>query len=347
MTTLPELLCNTDGTTITTADAWPARRKTMLDEIVDIEYGGMPPVPEWTRVETLHRGSIRHIEGARFISVRIVTGPLPAYQFYLTIAIPPGDGPFPVILHGDGCWRYATEEVEKECLTRGYILARFNRTELAPDILSTDRSTGLYPTVPEGTFGALAAWAWGYHRCVDALCEMEDVQGNQIAVVGHSRGGKTVLLAGATDERIALTAPNDSGAGGAGCHRIHGEKAEKLQNLNEKLSYWFGPKLPSYIGREAELPFDQHMLKAAIAPRAYLSTEALGDLWANPIGTWHTHQAAKPAWDLLNAPNKMGLFYREGEHNHPLEDWQTLLAFADWQFKGIAPDRDFDPPCPT
>jgi len=342
--TLPELMHFNDGTPVAAPADWPARRRELWEAVVPLEYGGLPPAPIRTWAEVLHTATVRRMDSVRYVSCRVnvETGATQPFSFMLYLHIPPGNGPFPAILTGDACWRYVSDEVAAEVLRRGYVLAQFNRVELAPDVPGDGRSTGIYPLHPGSKFGALAAWAWGYHRCVDALLEFDDVDGAHIAVVGHSRGGKTSLLAGATDERIALTAANDSGAGGAGCYRLQGPNSETLGDLIRRFPYWFGPELGEYVGRETELPFDQHFLKALVVPRLLLTTEALDDLWANPSGTWQTHAAVRELYRWLGVPERAGIWYRPGGHEHGMADWQALLDFADWHWRGAAPARPFD-----
>lgn len=328
---LPDLLRFADGTAVDTPAAWLRRRREIADLILDIEYGGLPPTPAETTLETLHTSTVRSQGGVRFMSCRVQTGPERPFSFLLTLLLPPGDGPFPVVITGDACWRYVTDAVAAEIVGRGFILAQFNRTEIAADVYSDARTSGLYRAYPEGVYGALSAWAWGYHRCVDALTLQPFVDASRIAITGHSRGGKTVLLAGATDERIALTAANNSGAGGAGCFHRQGPQSETLGDLIKNLAYWFGPKLRAYVGREADLPFDQHFLKALVAPRALLTSEALGDLWANPSGTWLTHGAAREVYRLLGAEERIAITFRDGGHGYRPHDWRRFLDVMAWQ----------------
>jgi dienelactone hydrolase len=338
----PDLFTFADGTPVITIDDWQRRRKEIRDIIVNIEYGGMPPTPEYTLYEELHTASVAALPDTRFMTVRVITGNKQQFSFIMTLLIPPGDGPFPVVLNGDGCWKYANDEVTAEIIRRGYIFAQFNRVEIAPDIYNSNRDTGIYPVYPEGNYGALSAWAWGYHRCVDVLGQMSFANSEQIGITGHSRGGKAVLLAGATDDRIAVASPNNSGCGGAGSYKYQGPESETITDIMRAIPYWFNPDLKDYIGREEDLPFDQHFLKAIIAPRALLTTEALGDLWANPTGTWVTHTAARKAYQFLNAEEKIGIFYREGGHCHGFEDWRIFLDFMDTQIKGINNKIDFN-----
>ncbi|MCX6971162.1 MAG: hypothetical protein NTV93_13560 [Verrucomicrobia bacterium] len=310
----------------------PSPLKEELARIVEIEYGGLPPAPPNTRSQLLHDYEVPHFHGGRYQTHRLTSGQGDGMSFGLNLLIPPGAGPFPVVLCGDACWRNADDQVADECLRRGFILALFNRTELAVDADGGDRSSGLYPLYPGFEFGAISAWAWGYHRCVDFLCDHAAVRPDQIAIVGHSRGGKAVLLAGATDPRIALTSPNNSGTGGAASYHVVGEGAEPLEHLIRVFPHWLGPGMAGYANDQERLPFDQHTLIAAIAPRAYLSTEALGDLWANPSGARHAHQLARDAWCAHGAESRVAIHFREGKHGHEPCDWRMFLDFAEWQF---------------
>ena len=341
-TKLPDPFRFENGEKVRTVAEWERRRREMRDLIVEIEYGGLPPAPSTTRCEELHTATVKGFDNARYVSYRVIAGLDRPFSFLLHLLVPPGRGPFPVVLNGDACWRYATDEVAAEVLGRGNILAQFNRVEIVPDVGCSDRKSGLYQAYPEECYGAVAAWAWGYHRCVDVLVGMDFVDASRIAVVGHSRGGKCVLLAGATDERIALTCANDSGAGGAGCYRRQGPESETLADLIRAFPYWFGPRLKEFVGREKELPFDQHFLKSLIAPRALLTTEALGDLWANPTGTWQTHVAAREVYRFLGAGERIGIWYRDGGHFHGIADWRAFLDYMDWQLCGRAPQCRFD-----
>lgn len=340
---LPDPFIFTSGERVGKPQDWFRRRAELLDLILSTEYGQLPPVPGAVTAECLHPTAVARLGVAQHLRYRLnIEGGAQPFWFIVTVMLPEGDGPFPVVVNGDACWRYLTDEVIAEAMRRGYSLVYFDRTEIVPDAYHSRRDSGLYLVYPDGEFGAISAWAWGYHRVVDFLLTQEWANSQQIAVVGHSRGGKTVLLAGATDERIALTAPNNSGSGGAGCFRWQGKDCEKLADGVRMVPYWYSPRLADYVDREDALPFDQHSLKACVAPRALLSTEALGDLWANPSGTYQTYAAAREVYRFLGAEEKIGIWFREGDHNHGLEDWQAFLDFADWQFRGIKPAYPFD-----
>lgn len=339
---LPDLFQFNDGRRVKTEADWRKRRAELSDLIVDIEYGGLPPTPSGVTGERLHTHKVGRFLDAQYTQYRLINDDDPKFHFRLDVLVPDGDGPFPVVLTGDGCYRFVTDDLTVDILRRGFILAQFSRTSIVPDLYNSRRESGLYLVYPDAKFGALAAWAWGYHRCVDFLQTLDVVDKQRIAVVGHSRGGKTALLAGATDERIALTAPNGSGSGGAGCYLWQGPESETLADTQGSIPYWFGPRLWDYVGKEDEMPFDQHFLKALVAPRAYLSTDGLGDLWANPSGTWQTHLAAREAYRFLGAEDRMGAWFREGGHAHGEADWKAFLDFMEWQLCGREPKQRFD-----
>ena len=337
----PDLLRFEDGTE---ADAlsWARRRGELARAIIPHEYGGMPPAPDG--VEVIRR-SANLIAPERVVAyhtyeirVNVAGGEI---RFPLSLWIPPGDGPFPVVLDGDGCWRYFNDGVVRSVLKRGYIAASFDRTALAADNPDRYRETGLYRVMPGAECGALAAWAWGFHRCVDALERLEAAAADRVAVTGHSRGGKSALLAGATDERIALTNPNCSGAGGSGPNRMKGDGAEVIEDfLKSRYIFWFGKDFADYAGRDGELPYDQHFLHALVAPRALLVTEAFADAWANPSGSYAALRTTERVYRMLGAAGAIGWAFRPGGHDHSAADYDALLDFADRSLRGLRVERD-------
>ena len=334
LNSLPRLLTFNDGSLVESEADWRRRRDEVRDTVISMQYGDLPPAPASVKFELLHETELYIDSVESYISGRIRFSFEHEMTFGVNLYVPHGNGPFPVVICGDGCWpRYTSNEVIDDVVGRGYILVTFNRCELAKDVMKdTSQDFGLYTVAPKGNYGALAAWAWGYQRVVDVLVEMSFVDSERIAITGHSRGGKTVLVAAATDERIALVGANNSGAGGAGCYRWIDPEAERIFNLLENFTYWFNPRFSNWIGRELELPFDQHFLKALIAPRAQINMTANGDLWANPVGTRITHEATKEVYDLLGAEENFVLTHREGKHAHKPEDWKMFLDFAETIF---------------
>jgi hypothetical protein len=336
---LPDPFLLNGGTRVATRADWMKRREEIKELLFQYQYGHMAPPPGNVKGSEISAQQVEGL-GASERQILLSMGPAQKLTFRLILTVPSGDGPFPVIVKGDLCWGRVPSAILAAAIKRDYMVAEFDRTEVALD--SADRAKGVYPLYPDQDWAALAAWAWGYQRVVDYLVAQKFVDGKRVIVTGHSRGGKAVLLAGALDERIALTAPNGSGCGGGGCYRIQGEKSEDIGAITARFPYWFHPRLASFVGHVDQLPFDQHYLKALVAPRSLFSTEALGDLWANPLGSGVSYLAAKEVFKFLGASSKVGIHYREGKHEQNAEDWNALLDFADCQLQGKPSGAAFD-----
>jgi len=229
-------------------------------------------------------------------------------------------------------------------LERGYGLATIGYGEVEPDEPGRWKHgpRGLGPEPGEHDWGSVGAWAWAYSRAMDYLETHPRVDAGRVAICGFSRLGKAAMWAGAQDERFALVVSNNSGAGGlALSKRIFGET---IGHMAARLGHWFAPAYLKYAEREADLPVDQHLLAALIAPRPLLATSATLDLWSDPKGEFLALRGADPVYRLLGtdglavadwpAPSvrvesRLGYFLRPGPHDVTLEDWQAMLSFAD------------------
>lgn len=327
---LPDPFKFDDGSDVKTKEDWSKRRKEIYKTAIELQYGTMPPEPEFIEVEKLSGW------GGENESYLITTGTR-ACPVSFTMYIKGGcEGEKrPAVIDGDLCFKYPFDKKFISTFTdKNIMLVLFNRTELAHDIQNEGRGKGqLYKAYPEYTFGALGAWAWGYSRCVDALEILGLADMNCITFTGHSRGGKTAALAGALDERAAIVNPNETCAGACSCYRVvmeavneNGEekRCEELRDLWKNFPFWMGPQLGDYAERVEELPFDCHFLKAMIAPRVLFVSEAASDIWGNPIGSWQTTMAVKEVYKFLGAEDKLLWYFRNGVHFHQIEDIEML-----------------------
>lgn len=236
-------------------------------------------------------------------------------------------------------------------LSRGYALAIFYCGDVGPDRKDVDEGVrkaylkpGQNPDDPH-RMGTIAAWAWSIQRVVDYLVTDTRLDKSKIAVVGHSRLGKTALLAGAFDDRIALIIPLQAGCGGTAPSR--GKVGEPVARINKVFPHWFNGAFKWFNDQPEKLPFDQHCLLALCAPRPVLFANAVEDQWANPAGQFDVMKAADPVWKLLGSDglasqtmpetNKLmdstlGYFIRPGKHAMQPEDWAVFLDFADKHF---------------
>lgn len=352
---LPDPFMFDNGERVKTKADWEKRRKEIYKTAIELQYGTMPPKPDFLEVEPLYLGS------GDPASYKITTGTREnPVSFNMYVFKAKLGKKTPAVISGDLCFHYAFDkEYIKTFTDNGISLVLFNRTELAPDVANYN-ITALIPdggemeiskkvfepikngnpggqlkkAYPSYTFGAIGAWAWGYSRCVDALEILGFTEMDTIAFTGHSRGGKTAALAGALDERAAIVNPNATCQGAYGSYRINIEAkkengdikpSEPLSNIVNVFPAWMGAGMKDYVGREAELPFDSHFLKAIVAPRVLFVSEAASDIMANPVGSWQTTEAAGEVFKFLGLEENLVWNFRKGEHCQSIEDISQLV----------------------
>ena len=347
-------------------------------------YGRLPAAPAKVTGKELYRnekafdGTVRLREVELQFDVNGVSNPLPVR---LLIATPQGDGPFPCFVgisfagnHSlapdegiriPDSWQYDRQPgVVKnkasaegrgkstdvwplaKIVARGYAIATFYNGDIQPDRPNVNE--GFRKLLPgkndPAETATIMSWAWGASRCADFLTTQKEIDPKKLAIVGHSRLGKTALLAGAFDNRFAVVMPHQSGCGGAGPSRHNDPKAESVKRINTSFPHWFCDSFKTFNDDPSKLPFDQNGLVALCAPRPVLFTNAADDLWANPSGQFDVLKAAEPAYKLYGMEgcaadampgldklvnSRLGYFIRPGKHAMTTADWDVFLNYAD------------------
>lgn len=358
---LPHPLSRPDGTFVTSLDQWLQHRTYILNTFREYMYGWRPGQPEELSFEitgedpnamegaaTLRRIEIKSTHNGRShrfgLIIFLPNGISEPVPLFLLMNNRPQDNTDPTRQEKSGFW--PAEEV----IARGYGIAAIHNPELAPDdtgkfhegVIRLFEGDAAAEKRPSNAWAAISAWGWGASRVMDYLETDNRVDCSKVAVLGHSRGGKASLWAGAEDQRFALVISNNSGCGGASLSkRWYGETVQAVN----RFTHWFTPGFSQFNEQEEKLHFDQHMLVSLIAPRAVYIASADEDLWADPRGEFLSLVHASPVYGLWGYPSineedmppldakilsgPRGYHIRSGGHNLTPLDWKNYMDFAD------------------
>lgn len=379
---LPDPLVMLDGKRVTTKEQWASERRPELKKLFQhYMYGELPPP---VKVEAKVEDEDAKAFGGKATLKDITLTFGGKHKVHLLLAIPnKRTGPVPVFvglnfagnhatLHQSWIrvptsWMYGNRKGVKnnraseagrgtevdtwaieDTIDRGFAVATVYSGDIEPD--RADVREGVQAVFDQGkrpeAWGTIAAWAWGIHRVLDYLVTVPELDAGRIIVVGHSRLGKTALLAGAFDERIAVVMPHQAGMGGTAPSR--GTVGESVKRINTSFPHWFNGNYKLFNDVPEKLPFDQHCLVALCAPRPVLFTNAQEDSWANPDGQFEVLQAADPVYRFLGAggleaksrpelgtltDGKLGYWIRAGKHSMARADWKIFVDYASKHLK--------------
>lgn len=337
---LPALLSFENGEAVT-AERWEERRREILS-ILDREiYGTAPDAPKEVRATvTPNKKKYGDCAGNAVISDLTLSFDTDKGEFVLPAveAVPKHEGKIPVVVllnfHPEIPHKYfPTEEV----MESGCAVIRLYYNDITED-KDDGFSSGLAAMYDREKYswGKIRMWAFAASRALDYLLTTDYADPDRIAVVGHSRLGKTALVAGAYDTRFALACSNDSGCSGAAITRD--KKGERVRQITKNFPHWFTEKYRDYVEKEHEMPFEQHFLVGAIAPRRVAIGSAREDEWADPDSEYLCACAASEAWELLGKtglvhPDRLpeiGDRFTEGSVSYHLRAGTHYLSRHDW-----------------
>jgi hypothetical protein len=293
---LPDPFLMTNGTRMTTKDQWRCRRAEIMAPMQHWVSGakGAPPS---TLTATLSGNTLTVVSTHNGASITLTS----------TISKPSGTGPFPVVIG----MNTATGSLPASIFTgRGVATMTFNSATLVPSPFSVPRGGGTYFTMyPDRNAGAMIEWAWGVSRLIDGLYKTtgHNIDVKRIAVTGCSYQGKMALYAGAFDERIALTIPQESGGGGEASWRVMATQTGTEDLQEAQGTAWYAENLKQFRNPDApKLPVDMHQLVAMVAPRAILTIANTSiDRLGSEAG-YVSMKAASEVYKALGVPDRIG-----------------------------------------
>ena len=320
-------------------------REEMLEILQHEEYGYLPPKPDKLSFEdagAIHKSIAAGKASCHRIIAHCEIGGK-TFDFPFAAILPVDGKKYPFFVHinftDNVPDRYLPAE---ELVDNGFAVLAVNYKDVTSDDL--DMTNGLAgvlfedgkrgPTDP----GKIAMWAWAAQRMLDFAETQQCLDMSCAVVAGHSRLGKTALLAAATDERFVFAYSNNSGCSGAALSR--GKQGETVAKINNRFPYWFCENYYKYSDKEETMEFDQHFLLASIAPRFACVGSATEDAWADPVSEYLNCVAAKEAFggDFIHADRlpqadetflegRLGYHLRTGTHYFARPDWHRLIAF--------------------
>ncbi len=348
---IPSILKMNDGREVC-AENFSERRREILDILAKYEYGLMPQtLGETTWTETRKDDILCGKAIEHHMSVTFPTPDGESFSFPVNLTVPKkasADNKLPAMVYiaFDNRYYYPAEEI----IDRDVIVAEIQYETVSLDSYGThDKMMDAHffknGERGEHDFGKIGMWAFAASRVLDCLLKLDYIDKNRVGVIGHSRLGKTALWAGANDERFTHVYSNDSGCSGAALER--GKIGERYPKITEVFGYWFCEHMKNNSKSTDDvetLPFDQHFLIAACAPRKVYVSSASLDTWADPTSEYLSCTAASSAWELTGkkgfvhpdrlpvpderfADGDIGYHLREGTHWLSRYDWNRFIDF--------------------
>jgi hypothetical protein len=306
---LPNPFLKMNGEMIRAKKDWACRRAEIGAQAQAYQLGGKPAAPEQVKAE---------LQGDNLLVTVVDKGK--TLSFTAKITLPKtGKAPYPAIIGMGGSW------INNEALAKqGIALIQFPNNEIAEQLNGGSRGKGKFYEVygSDHSAGALMAWAWGVSRLIDALelAPNSPINAGRLGITGCSRNGKGALVAGAFDERIKLTIPQESGSGGSASWRVSDDQkaaGQNVQTLSQIVTenVWFADKFKHFAQSANLLPYDQHSLMGMVAPRGLLVIENTSMEWLGNRSAYTAALAAREIWRAQGIESHFG-FSQLGGHNH-------------------------------
>ena len=371
---VPILMKDGNGGIVDSIAKWEKVRRPEILKILQTQEYGVRPVERPADLSFEETSAPEECYGGKALRKRIratYSGPGGCGEMNFSVWIPKSSRPVPAFVHSSPRPAETAADMDaprpvywlpaEDIVSRGFAAVAYCNQEVAidwkeiPDVPTSGVFKVFGPNdlrnrKPE-EWGILSAWAWGMSRILDWIETEPLLDAKRVAAVGLSRNGKTALVAGAFDERFAMTISCCSGCSGAKLNHMALYASEHINDIMiaEK---WFCANYRSYRGKDrGSMPFDQHFLLSLVAPRLLYVSSATEDAWAGPRGEFAALELASPVWRLYNVPGliahgfpkadvplnagHLGYHLRSGFHDITRYDWQCYMDFAEGHGWGL------------
>ena len=321
-------------------DDWEITRQRLINIFAENVYGVTPPAPKSVLAKVISEDKIAFTGKATHRQVDLsFNTPKGEFSFPIDTVVPNTDKKLPMFIFlSFHTYKESYETPIEEILDCGYALTILHYEAVTKDNYDmSNKLAGMFPcSGGANAWGKYGIWAYAVSRVMDYVQSLGYIDKDRIACVGHSRLGKTSLWCCAQDTRFCTVFANNSGCSGAAITR--GKRGETVKDICTKYPYWFCENYKQYMDNEDNMPFDQHQLLAAIAPRLVYTCSAADDIWADPESEYLSCMLASEAYERLGLKGlvgkdrypKAGDTFHEGNIGYHMRDGKHFLSRYDW-----------------
>ncbi len=339
---LPDVLKFNNGKEVISLEDWNLRKEEIKEIISKEEYGYFPN-KHYKISSKIIKEDENYCGGTAIYREVLLTIHMDDdFSFGIKVAIPKSKDKCKAFIYLDFYNTFPNKNLPvNEILDNGFAVISVYYQDITSD--NDDFTNGLskYFNLYEGknrNFGKIGIWAFACMHVMDYIKTLNEIDKENVAIVGFSRLGKTALLTGAFDERFKFVISNDSGNSGAAITK--GKAGEKIRDICSKFPYWFCSNYQKYMDQDENLEFDQHFLTSLIYPRYLYIASASEDLWADPKAEFRCCIETSKVYNKFDKKGfiydkesylEPGCEYLEGDIGYHLRKGTHYLTRYDWQ----------------
>ena len=351
---LPDPFIMKDGSVVKSEEDWAKRHEEIQDLYEFYMYGKLPVAEETGLTKSF---AVDPEDSSSYV-ITLTRGDVQK-SFTIKAYIPEGEAP-------EGGWPYIINYGGNidGAQAAGYAVIDYNSNGdvASASSLYTGIFYDLYPECRGDNYangvGHLAARAWGAGLIIDCIeaetGDLAKLDPEKSAVTGFSYLGKTALVTGVLEDRIAVTNPAHSGIGGAALLRYTSQgkkylkseypmdmdeeyflttKTEPIGQVQGQGALWVKSIFADFIGSDST-PFDTHMLLSLVAPRGLFVSSGYFDNGTDPEGMYGAYLGAQKVYQFLDAEGNIVYADFPTSHATSSDETQAFFQYLDYYFYG-------------